>query len=93
MGSVYGAAKAQTTSSEKRETRSSTRRKKHQVDHEDSERPSKRARAETNKSQWRLRDDSGRLTWHYLEEAEQANDWPQSYADKYNLGLPLVGTL
>ncbi|RVD80476.1 uncharacterized protein DFL_008373 [Arthrobotrys flagrans] len=40
----------------------------------------------TDYSRWRLKDDHGRQTWHYLSEAE-AKKWKQSTADKYFLGL------
>lgn len=43
----------------------------------------------TDQSLWRLKDDKGRQTWHYLTE-EEAKEWPQSFADKYFLNLPLV---
>ncbi|PYH98377.1 lanosterol synthase [Aspergillus ellipticus CBS 707.79] len=42
----------------------------------------------TDYSRWRLRDDRGRQTWHYLESDEENGQWPQSVADKYFLGLP-----
>jgi lanosterol synthase len=44
----------------------------------------------TDYSRWRLLDERGRQTWHYLEDDEDAREWPQSTADKYYLGLPLV---
>ncbi len=55
--------------------------------------PGKRQRIQerTDSSRWRMRDDEGRMTWHYLETDEELKTWPQSYADKYYLGLPLVG--
>lgn len=46
----------------------------------------------TDLRRWRLRDDRGRQTWHYLETDEEVDLWPQSTADKYFLDLPLVGT-
>jgi len=49
-------------------------------------------RATTDRTRWRMLDDEGRHTWHYLEDDKKAQKWPQSYADKYYLGLPLVGT-
>ncbi|KAI9674612.1 MAG: Lanosterol synthase (Oxidosqualene--lanosterol cyclase) [Trizodia sp. TS-e1964] len=42
----------------------------------------------TDYSRWRLLDDQGRQTWHYLGDADEAKKWPQSTADKYFLGLP-----
>lgn len=44
----------------------------------------------TDYIRWRLLDERGRQTWHYLEDEEDVEDWPQSTADKYFLGLPLV---
>ncbi|KAK0720129.1 terpenoid cyclases/protein prenyltransferase alpha-alpha toroid [Lasiosphaeris hirsuta] len=51
----------------------------------------KRPRIEdrTDYSRWRMRDDEGRHTWHYIEDDQAAKDWPQTHADKYYLGLPL----
>lgn len=43
----------------------------------------------TDFGRWRLQDDEGRQTWHYLDE-DQMKEWPQSVADRYFLGLPLV---
>ncbi|PGH16342.1 hypothetical protein AJ79_01884 [Helicocarpus griseus UAMH5409] len=42
----------------------------------------------TDYSRWRLRDDRGRQTWHYLKTDEELKAWPQTTADKYFLGLP-----
>jgi lanosterol synthase len=47
-------------------------------------------RSRTDYTKWRLLDEKGRLTWHYLENIDAINDWPQSTADKYFLGLPTV---
>lgn len=44
----------------------------------------------TDYSRWRLLDERGRQTWHYLEDDEDAAEWPQTTADKYFLGLPTV---
>jgi hypothetical protein len=44
----------------------------------------------TDYSRWRMLDEKGRQTWHYLEDDEDAQEWPQSTADKYFLGLPTV---
>jgi lanosterol synthase len=46
----------------------------------------------TDYSRWRLLDERGRQTWHYLEDDEDGEEWPQSTADKYFLGLPTVRT-
>ena len=44
----------------------------------------------TDYSRWRLLDESGRHTWHYLTDDSEVEKWPQSTADKYHLGLPTV---
>lgn len=49
-----------------------------------------RIEAKTDATRWRLKDDESRHTWHYLEDDDEAKEWPQSYADKYYLNLPLV---
>jgi lanosterol synthase len=46
--------------------------------------------AKTDHKRWRMKDDDSHLTWHYLTDAKAAEDWPQSYAEKYYLNLPLV---
>ncbi|KAH9909690.1 terpene synthase [Xylariomycetidae sp. FL2044] len=43
--------------------------------------------ATTDKTRWRMLDEKGRHTWHYLEDDEAAKAWPQSTADKWYLGL------
>lgn len=48
--------------------------------------------ATTDINRWRLNDDHGRHTWHYLETEEQAKLWPQTPADRYHLGLSMVCT-
>ncbi|KAI9765508.1 MAG: Lanosterol synthase (Oxidosqualene--lanosterol cyclase) [Geoglossum simile] len=40
----------------------------------------------TDYTRWRLLDERGRQTWHYLEDDEEVKRWPQSIADKYLLG-------
>ena len=50
----------------------------------------KNASTRTDYSRWRLLDERGRQTWHYLEDDEDVKEWPQSTADKYYLGLPTV---
>ncbi|KAI0997606.1 Lanosterol synthase [Podosphaera aphanis] len=42
----------------------------------------------TDYSRWRLLAEKGRHTWHYLETDAEIQKWPQSFADKYFLGLP-----
>jgi len=44
----------------------------------------------TQIDRWRLLDQRGQQTWHYLETDEEVKAWPQSTADRYHLGLPLV---
>lgn len=46
--------------------------------------------AQTDYARWRLLDDRGRQTWRYLESDEENDNWPQSVAEKYFLGLPMV---
>lgn len=43
-----------------------------------------------DKSRWRMKADGGRHTWHYLDDDEAAAKWPQSYAEKWYLGMHLV---
>ncbi|KAK9555050.1 Lanosterol synthase erg7B [Aspergillus fumigatus] len=45
--------------------------------------------AKTDYSRWRMLDEDGKHTWHYLDDDEAARTWPQTLADKYYLGLPL----
>lgn len=53
--------------------------------------PAKRPRDEkTDLTRWRLLDEHGRQTWHYLESEEEAKKWPQSVADRHFLGLHTV---
>lgn len=48
------------------------------------------ADATTDHTRWRLLDEAGRHTWHYLADDEDAKEWPQTTADRYHLGLPTV---
>ncbi|KAK5116194.1 hypothetical protein LTR62_008520 [Meristemomyces frigidus] len=41
----------------------------------------------TDPLRWRLRDDRGIQTWHYLESDEEVKQWPQTVADRYFTGL------
>ena len=50
-----------------------------------------RVEAKTDHTRWRLKDDDSRHTWHYLTDNKSVKDWPQSYAEKYFLNMPLVG--
>ena len=45
----------------------------------------------TDIDRWRLLDERGRQTWHYLSD-EQLKKWSQSVADRYFLGLSIVGS-
>ena len=47
----------------------------------------------TDYTRWRLKDDRGCQTWHYLQTDEELKSWPQSAADKYFLGLDTVSLL
>lgn len=46
----------------------------------------------TDHTRWRLKDDRGRHTWHYLDSDEELKAWPMTIADKYFLGLDTVST-
>ena len=46
----------------------------------------------TDLERWRLKDERGRQTWHYLQSDEEVKAWPQTVADRHHLGLPLVCT-
>ncbi|KAK3071224.1 hypothetical protein LTR53_009005 [Teratosphaeriaceae sp. CCFEE 6253] len=41
----------------------------------------------TDPYRWRLRDDRGIQTWHYLQTDEEAKRWPMTAADKHFQGL------
>ena len=41
----------------------------------------------TDRSRWRLLDEEGRHTWHYLKSDEEVKKWPQTIADRYHLGM------
>jgi hypothetical protein len=47
----------------------------------------------TDYSRWRLLDEDGRHTWHYLTTDKELKAWPQTVADKFHLGLPTVSTV
>lgn len=63
-----------------------------ELDNEKAEPKRPRLSEKTDHSRWRLLDEAGRQTWHYLEDDEQIKEWPQSFADKYFLGVPTVCT-
>lgn len=68
-----------------------TAREKRSIDSTDAAVPAKRPKLSerTDYSKWRMLDEKGRQTWHYLDD-EEVKKWPQSDADKWYLGLPLV---
>ncbi|KAH8731824.1 lanosterol synthase [Phaeosphaeriaceae sp. PMI808] len=41
----------------------------------------------TDHTRWRLKNDHGCQTWHYLKSDEEVKAWPQNTADKYFLGM------
>lgn len=49
--------------------------------------------AKTDYSRWRMLDEDGRHTWHYLDSEEDAKEWPMTYADRWYLGLDTVGRI
>jgi hypothetical protein len=44
----------------------------------------------TDLERWRLLDEKGRQTWHYLRTDEEVKNWPQTVVDRHHLGLPQV---
>ena len=46
----------------------------------------------TDYTRWRLKDDRGCQTWHYMHTEEEVKEWPQSVADRYFLGMETVRT-
>ena len=44
----------------------------------------------TDYTRWRLKDERGCQTWHYLETKDEIEQWSQSLADKWHLGMDLV---
>ena len=44
----------------------------------------------TDHKRWRLLDEGGRQRWMYLKSKEEAEQWPQTIADKYHLGMTVV---
>ena len=43
----------------------------------------------TDLERWRLLDEEGRHTWHYLTSDEEVRKWPQTVFDRHHLGLPI----
>lgn len=46
--------------------------------------------SKTDYTRWRLEDDRGRQTWHFLKSDEELKQWPLTTADKYHMGLDTV---
>lgn len=46
--------------------------------------------AKTDHKRWRLLDERGRQRWVYLHTKQEAEEWPQSPADRYHLGMSVV---
>ena len=46
----------------------------------------------TDYTRWRLLDEQGRHTWHYLTSDNELEAWPQSIADKHHLGFDTVSS-
>ena len=46
----------------------------------------------TDPERWRLLDEQGRQTWHYLRTDAETEKWPQTTYDRHHLGLPIVST-
>lgn len=92
MAKKKAKAASGSTGAEKPSENADIKKRGAEVNGEGEARASKRTRIEdrTDFSRWRMRDDDSRHTWHYLEDDEAAKKWPQTYADKYYLGLPLV---
>lgn len=44
----------------------------------------------TDPERWRLLDEQGRQTWHYLRTDDEIKKWPQTLYDKHHLSLPTV---
>ncbi len=44
----------------------------------------------TDYSRWRLLNEDGRHTWHYLTDDEDMSEWPQTAYDQYFLGRDTV---
>lgn len=73
-----------------RDTTTTTKSRKRASDADESFPKKPRLEKTTDHTRWRIKDDDSNHTWHYLEDDEAAKAWPQSYAEKYFLNLPLV---
>jgi hypothetical protein len=47
----------------------------------------------TDLSRWRLVNDKGRHSWHYLAPYQDPEKWPMTIPEKWYLGLEMVGPL
>lgn len=65
---------------------------KRSIDEKLDQEPVKRTKLadKTDYTRWRILDEAGRQTWHYLKDDEEVEEWPQTTADKWFLGLPTV---
>ncbi|KAK4185170.1 terpenoid cyclases/protein prenyltransferase alpha-alpha toroid [Podospora australis] len=79
--------KARTTGAEAKPLLDKTSARKYSDDSADESANPPKIQERTDFSRWRMRDDQSRHTWQYLEDDEEAKKWPQSFADKYFLGL------
>lgn len=70
--------------------RSTATKRKSESDLAPTETKQSKVRENTDITRWRCLDEDGRLTWRYLEDDDAAEAWPQTYADKWYLGLDLV---
>ncbi|KAL7945284.1 lanosterol synthase [Trichoderma barbatum] len=68
---------------------SSVKSRKRASDDSDSFPKRPKLEAKTDLRRWRVKDDDSRHTWHYLADDKAAAEWPQSYAEKWFLNLPL----
>lgn len=48
---------------------------------------------QTDLNRWRLKDDRGIQTWHYLQSDKEIKEWPITTADKFHMGLDTVRCL
>lgn len=49
-----------------------------------------RTEYKTDPTRWRLKDNDGRHTWHYITDDGEMREWPQSMAEKWYMKLSLV---
>ena len=44
----------------------------------------------TDYTKWRMKNDRGCQTWHYMDSEEEEKAWPQTTADRHFLGMDTV---